>query len=464
MRIRLLVLLLVAAVLAALAPAPALALSADDSFPGIALPTSPFTGSLSPSGGDVNDCYSLHLDAGDELTLSLRGDAGTDFSLALFNGSIGYEEWESLFWFWQPGYPKETSFVVPEGQAATYSVQVDAFDPAGIAGNYALTWSRRHEKAARLYGMDRYQTAVAVSRSTFATAAAVVLANGKSYADALSAAGLAGALNGPVLLTPGVGAVPDSVLRELQRLQASKIVIVGSENSVSADIERRLSAPPPAGLGYDVDRLGGRNRFATSMLVAERVRELGGSREAFLVSGRSYADALSVSPVAFARKMPIVLTDPKVLSPEAEAALNSLDATHVVVAGSVNAVSAGAAAKAGGILAANDTGAGHRLDRWEGADRFATSTSVAEHAMALGWADWGHAALSTAYDYPDALGGGAAVGARAGVLLLTKPLALSPSTSGELTAHKGGVERVYLLGSANTLRETVRSGVLHALE
>ena len=54
-----------------------------------------------------------------------------------------------------------------------------------------------------LRGIDRYETALAVSRHAFTPGVgAVVLATGEDFPDALSAAPLAAAYGGPVLLTP----------------------------------------------------------------------------------------------------------------------------------------------------------------------------------------------------------------------------------------------------------------------
>ncbi|HEY3317087.1 MAG TPA: cell wall-binding repeat-containing protein [Coriobacteriia bacterium] len=464
MRRRLLAISVTAALLMALLPAAAPAFSADDSFPGVPLPASPVAGSLSPLGGDRDDVYSIPLAAGDELTLSLRADAGTDFTLALLNNDIGtLRDQDALFWFWQPGYPKETSYVVPDSLAATYSVEVHSMDPSGTAGAYSLAWTKRHDKAARLYGLDRLQTSVAVSRSSFVTATTAIIASAADYPDALAAAGLAGVLHAPVLLTQR-GGLSDAVWRELQRLQVTEIKIIGSSSVVSNDVELALGAPQPGGAGYDVERIAGPTRFETSRRVAERVKQLGGSSEVFLVSGRTYADALSVSPIAYARKMPVVLTEPLLLSGEAAAALASVGATHAVIAGSISAVSAAVASAAASRLAGNDTGGGHLVERWQGPTRFATAVDVAEKAVGRGWASRANVGLSTAWNFPDALGGGAAVGQRGGVMLFSDRLALTPATKSQLEAHKADVQRVYLLGSASVLSETVRSNVIGGLQ
>lgn len=459
---RLLGLLVAAALLAACAPAAAFAVG-DDAPPGIALAGSNGApaGTLLNPATDSDDWYNIVLAEGDQLSVSLDGASGTDFAVALFWDGIGeIPEIDDLFrlWFWSGGYPRATSYVVPPGRAGTYYIQVHATDGQGASGLYTLTWAKTPAPApARLYGGDRYQTAAAVSRSTFAEATSVVLASGENFPDALAASGLAGVLDAPVLLTRKA-ALPRDVANEMQRLRATDVYIIGSEDAVSADVETALTD-----IGYDVDRLGGTNRYQTARLVADRVALLGGSRDAFLVTGTRYADALAVAPAAFARRMPVLLTKPGELAADTAAALDSLDATYVVVAGSTASVSSAVASAAADACADNAGGGPSAVERWEGSDRFATAVQVAEHASALGWTGWGHVALATGKNFPDALGGGAAMGKLGGTLLLTAPASLTPTTSAGIGARKADIHRIYLLGSTSALSEQVRADAAAAL-
>ncbi len=84
----------------------------------------------------------------------------------------------------------------------------------------------------RLSGVDRYGTAVAISQSFFGTATRVLLATGSGFADALSGAALAAALNGPVLLSQ-YACVPANDLTEISRLTASRVTLVGGPGVLS---------------------------------------------------------------------------------------------------------------------------------------------------------------------------------------------------------------------------------------
>ncbi|MFS0734339.1 cell wall-binding repeat-containing protein [Microbacterium sp. 1P10UB] len=99
----------------------------------------------------------------------------------------------------------------------------------------------------RISGVDRYATSAAISQRAFSPGVPVVyLARGTNFPDALSGAPIAGIQRGPVLLT-GTDAVPAVIAAELTRLKPRKIVVLGSDASVSDavfdSLDGYLSAP-----------------------------------------------------------------------------------------------------------------------------------------------------------------------------------------------------------------------------
>ena len=96
---------------------------------------------------------------------------------------------------------------------------------------------------SRQGGANRYDTAVAVSKATFPAAGVpvVYLANGLDFPDALAGAAAAGALNGPVLLTPA-NALSAVVKSELARLKPQRIVVLGGTGVVSANVESQAKS------------------------------------------------------------------------------------------------------------------------------------------------------------------------------------------------------------------------------
>lgn len=102
-------------------------------------------------------------------------------------------------------------------------------------------------------GKDRYDTAVSVADSykdllekDFDT---VVLANGQTFPDALSASSLSSKYNSPILLTPSKY-TNDSTLNFIKRHGVKNIIAVGGENSISTEVlnayrEKKSFKPQP---------------------------------------------------------------------------------------------------------------------------------------------------------------------------------------------------------------------------
>jgi secreted trypsin-like serine protease len=274
----------------------------------------------------------------------------------------------------------------------------------------------------RLGGTDRTGTAIAVSGQGFPTplsAKAVVLANALAFADALPGTPLAVAKGGPLLLTPGTTLDP-RVLAEIQRVlpPGLPIYLLGGPMALSAAIETELTAK-----GYAITRYGGPNRFATAVAVASA--GLGDPATVLEATGLGFADALAGGAAAAAAHGAVLLTSDEVQPPETAAYLTQHPAdTRYAL---------------GGPAAAADPGA-HRL---VGTDRYDTSVQVAKsffpNASDLGVAD--------GLAFPDALSGGAQIGALAGPMLLVPPRApISTSVLAYLSTRTAATTSAFLYG------------------
>jgi putative cell wall-binding protein len=109
-----------------------------------------------------------------------------------------------------------------------------------VISNAVETSLGRIAATSRLGGADRFQTAAAVSASTFTPGAPVVyVASGSNYPDALSGAAAAGSKGGPVLLVHQ-NEIPASVAAELDRLNPSRIVVLGGTTVISDAVQASL--------------------------------------------------------------------------------------------------------------------------------------------------------------------------------------------------------------------------------
>lgn len=151
----------------------------------------------------------------------------------------------------------------------------------------------------RLWGQDRYETSAAISKSGWTSSDYVVVASGEGYADALCAAPLAKKYNAPIILTESKN-LNEKAKEEIKRLNAKHAIIIGKYGAVSQSAEDDLKS-----ITGDVKRLGGNDRYETSVIVA---KELGTVDKVAVTSGGGFADALSIAPIAAAQNMPILLS------------------------------------------------------------------------------------------------------------------------------------------------------------
>ncbi|MDR0880665.1 MAG: cell wall-binding repeat-containing protein [Clostridioides sp.] len=159
-------------------------------------------------------------------------------------------------------------------------------------------------KTEELSGSDRYETSVKISQKAFEKAENVVIANSSSLADALSVAPFAKSVNAPVLLTDK-NTVNARTIKEVQRLGAKKVYLIGGENSISTVVEKDLKSK-----GYETERINGSDRYDTSLKIAGKISSTTNLSQVVIVNGdRGLADAVSAGAVSASNKMPVILTN-----------------------------------------------------------------------------------------------------------------------------------------------------------
>lgn len=313
----------------------------------------------------------------------------------------------------------------------------------------------------RLAGEDRYETAVEIVMSRFTSNKDVIIASGENYPDALSAAGLAGTLECPLLLVRK-DSIPPVVAGALVDLNAENLIIVGGTAAVSSAVENAFKAD------YAVERIWGEDRYATAAAIATEIVELNGDGYtglAFLARGDAYPDALAVSPLSYSASPwsdggPILLTKPGDLPDATVAAIKALGVDRGFVAGGEAAVSAAVKTEFDALLLANG---GAASVRWWGNDRYETAVAVAEGGAAQGWGSFKAIGIATGTNFPDALVGGVGLGRNNGVLLLTRPDVLSSATADAITDHAPDIQTVEILGGTAAVSAAVATGIEAAL-
>ena len=259
------------------------------------------------------------------------------------------------------------NYNLPKSSDGTYGFNIALTDANSNVTNYVVKGDKKdttillnwlltqNPKVDILAGENRYETAVKVAEkyanenNPFADGKGdVVMVNGNSLVDGLSASPLAASLNAPMLLTES-NRIPKATMDYLVKLSGNatvgnlkgiKIHLVGGTAVISKELERELKS-----YGFTVDRFNGKNREDTSMKVAKKViEEKGNTTSAFVVGAEGEADAMSIASVASSSKIsasgnkitPIIVSNKNGLSDDA---LNSFNNKAITIVGGEAVVS-----------------------------------------------------------------------------------------------------------------------------
>lgn len=155
---------------------------------------------------------------------------------------------------------------------------------ASVPAGAEATLDRLAGRVVRLAGEDRFATAARIASAVAAEGlptvqvfedadtsaearATVILAEAFSGADALAVGPFAAGRNVPVLLTQ-TDTITAATRSALSTLQPDSLVVLGGEAAISAESE---AAAAEAAGGAEVFRIGGADRYETSVMVAQQL-------------------------------------------------------------------------------------------------------------------------------------------------------------------------------------------------
>ncbi|WP_432510851.1 cell wall-binding repeat-containing protein [Kineococcus sp. SYSU DK001] len=289
-------------------------------------------------------------------------------------------------------------------------------------------------------GADRFETAAKISAATFTSAQTVVIANGDRVIDAQAAGYVAGQQTGgaPILLTR-TGDVPASTLAEIDRLGATRAVVVGDDVSVSDAARQQLT-----NAGLTLTELAGDNRFDTAADIYNTATTK--AKTVFLargdyLTGQVSPDALAAGPIAY-KGTPILLTNAGNLPAETKAAITSGGVTKVVVLG--NGITDAVKNELRGIT-------GVTVETIAGDDRSLTARELAESAYGDPIYNDTSAAIANG-EKVDALSAGPWAAIKGTPILLTLGTnAIGTGTTGYLDAKKATLTSATVFGDQNSV-------------
>ena len=146
----------------------------------------------------------------------------------------------------------------------------------------------------RLAGENRFETNLLILKEAGVTGGELIVCTGTNFADALSAS----AVDVPILMV--YNDLYESQKEFLDGMNARKFYIIGGEKAVNFDIETVLR-------GHAATmRIGGANRYETSVMIAERFFE--NPDTAVLAYAWNFPDGLCGGQLAMSMGAPLILT------------------------------------------------------------------------------------------------------------------------------------------------------------
>lgn len=273
---------------------------------------------------------------------------------------------------------------------------------------------------SRISGKTRIETAVEISQKGWQDGAdTVFLAKAFNFPDALAGGPLAYKHDAPILLTRTDELIL-ATKKEIERLGAEKVIILGSEGAVSKTVENELKSSQ-----LDVERIGGVDRYETAKKIADKLDADHG--KAIVATGVNYPDALAVAPFAAKNEIPILLTRTASAPAPTEQAL--VGKSDVYVIGGDDVVS--------NAVVQNVSG---DVQRVSGPTRFDTAAEIIETF------DFGdqQGLVSTGLNYADALTGSVLAAKKNAPLLLVREKSIPISI--EAIIEKRDIHHYILLG------------------
>jgi len=310
--------------------------------------------------------------------------------------------------------------------------------PPGTGAIWRVTGQAEAAEVVRLEAGTNVDAAVAYSQQAFpfGTDRALV-ARDDLFADSLTSGSLQGLDAGSPLLLTDPGGLSQATADELERLDVSRVTILGGTEAVSIQVETQLRD-----LGYEVDRVSGSTRIDTAIAIALSEPALASSTSAIVARAgfagdptQAFADSLAAGAAsANAGGVPILLTDTDALSSQTRDYLSASQIEMVVIKGGPDAVSERTQEEIEGL--------GIATMREAGATRAGTAVEVARIAFGYETVDQapgvilvdGYQSESWASGFPAA----ALAGQTGYPVLLSNGAALPPETADYLGGAEGG--------------------------
>lgn len=282
-------------------------------------------------------------------------------------------------------------------------------------------------QTTRLFGLDRYKTAKAISEqynSGFVNS--VVLAPGSNFANALPASVLAYKNEAPLLLIDSTASKTKEAFEYITShlTKIGKIYLIGDSSLIGSDFESKLNQ-----LGYkNVVNIKGADKYETDYLIAKELNVPIG-RPVVISSGENFPDALAISSFAAANGWPILLSDKDAITPRIKEYIQEKQPSKIYITGGTAVISTMLEDEIKSLLPRAI------IQRFGGIDRYATAILIANQFAPSPVNIY----ISSGLNFPDALAGSVLAAKSFAPIILVNPqakTALNPNVKNYLQKIK----------------------------
>jgi putative cell wall-binding protein len=151
----------------------------------------------------------------------------------------------------------------------------------------------------RVFGNDKYETAIKVAEQVSTTPSSIFICNGYDFGDALSVAPIASIQQSPIILVSN-DSIPSSVKEYIASHNISKSYVIGYSDIVSDSIANQFPNP---------ERITGADKYERNISVDKYFNNIFTSNGCGIATGEQFADALSATAYCAKMSEPLVLAN-----------------------------------------------------------------------------------------------------------------------------------------------------------
>ncbi len=214
-----------------------------------------------------------------------------------------------------------------------------------------------------------------------------------------------------------------------------------ASTTYSAPLRTAAASMPVA--AENVVRLSGPDRYSTAVAISQDTYPTGGAPVVFVASGENYPDGLSAGPAAGLAGGPVLLVPRDRIPDVTLTEIGRLRPGRIVIVGGAGVVSPAVEEHLKALA--------HQVERWSGADRYATAADVARRSHPGGSSV---AYLASGGGFADALAAGPVAAQQDAPILLT-PATMSADTQRVLADLH--VNEVIVVGGTGAVSAAVES-------